>query len=255
MTKTFVVISDIQYPFHDKNAVQACIDYVARTKPDGLLCVGDELDSPQPSRWTKGEAGEYANDLAKDIAGCAGVMADFRAALGKNKPFHVMRSNHGDRIAKYVNRYAPALAPFIAPGHLLDMPTLLGYTDIGVTYHRKPFEFASGWVLAHGDEGSLSRIPGATAKNLAIKWGKSVVCGHTHRAAVLPDTTGLNGRLRTIYGVETGCLMDPKKAAYLGPAIHANWQQAFGVVHVDEKNSRHTFAEIKYIHSGQVASL
>jgi len=252
--KTYVVVSDLQFPYHDRPAVQACIEYVAKTKPDGLLNVGDELDAPQPSRWNKGAAGEFADTLLKDITGCAEIMAEFRKALGKNKPYHVMRSNHGDRVRLYVERYAPALANFVAPGGALDIPTLLGYDAHDIEYHRRPYEFARNWMLAHGDEGGLSRIPGGTAKALAVKWGKSTVTGHTHRVAILPETTGVNGNLHTIYGVESGCLMDPKKADYL-KAGHANWQTAFAVVHVDESNWRHTFAEIKYIVKGKVASL
>lgn len=247
-----VAVSDMQVPFEDRNAVQAVIDYVARTKPDGILNVGDELDAPQPSRWNKGSAGEYANDLLRDVQRCADIMADFRKALGRDKPYHVMRSNHGDRIATYVDRYAPALAPFIAPGGALDIPTLLRYDEIGVDYHRKPFEFARGWVLAHGDEGSLSRIPGGTAKGLAVTWGKSVVCGHTHRAGIMPYTTGLPGpNQRTVYGVEVGCLMNMRRAEYIKTGA-PNWQHAFAVIHVDERDWRKTSAELRFIVKGQV---
>lgn len=248
----WAVISDLQVPYEDRNAVQAAIDFVAKGRFDGLLNVGDECDCPQPSRWNKGTAGEYAETLLSDISRCADIMAEFRKALGAHKPYHVMRSNHGDRIATYVERYAPALGPFIAPGGILDIPSLLRYDESGITYHRKPFEFARGWVLAHGDEGSLSRIPGGTAKALAVNWGKSVVCGHTHRAGIMPHTTGLPGpNQRTVYGVEVGCLMDFKKAEYIKSGA-PNWQQAIGLIHVDEKDWRKTSAEIRYIVKGEV---
>ena len=52
-----VVISDMQIPFHDKRAVRNLTDFVEQFQPDELLCVGDEIDSPQPSRWNKGMAG------------------------------------------------------------------------------------------------------------------------------------------------------------------------------------------------------
>jgi hypothetical protein len=254
MTKTYVAISDMQIPYHDPKAVQAVVDFIAKEKPDGLLCVGDELDAPQPSRWERGMAGEYADTLLRDIDQCARIMAEFRAALGRNKPFHVVRSNHGDRIATYVGKYAPALAPFIKTKGLLDIPSLLRYDDIGVTYHRRPYEFARGWMLAHGDEGSMSRIAGCTAKNLGVVWGKSVVCGHTHRAGIVPHTIGLAGSTRTIYGVEVGNLMDMKKADYL-KASTANWQQAFGVIRIDEKDWRKSSADLRYIVKGQVAGV
>lgn len=248
----YVAISDIQAPLHDRTAVAALTEFIAKTKPDGLLCVGDELDSPQPSRWTRGLAGEFANDLDKDLAICHGIMADFRKALGKNKPFHVVQSNHGIRIAKYVEEKAPALSPFIRPGGLLDIPSLLGYDELGITFHRKPYEFARGWMLAHGDEGGSSRIPGGTAKGLALKFGKSVVCGHTHSMGIIPHTTGLPGSGQTtIYGVEVGNLMDMRKADYLKAGV-ADWQQGFGIVHVNEKDWRKTSAELRFIVKGQV---
>jgi predicted phosphodiesterase len=43
-TKTIVVISDLQIPYHHKKAVQALIEFVRKTKPDAIACVGDEAD-------------------------------------------------------------------------------------------------------------------------------------------------------------------------------------------------------------------
>jgi hypothetical protein len=33
------------------------------------------------------------------------------------------------------------------------------YADLGITYHKQMYEFAPGWLLAHGDEGGLSPSP------------------------------------------------------------------------------------------------
>lgn len=237
MADTYVVIPDIQAPFHDPKAVRAVVDFIRRVKPDGLLCVGDEIDLPSVGRWDKGSAGEYTRSLVKDVAITHDIVADFRTVLGDG-PFHMSRSNHGDRLSKYVSKYAPALAEYVAPGGLLDIPTLCGYEALGITYHREPFEFTPGWLLCHGDEGPLSGIPGQTATKLAVgKFGKSVVCGHTHRAGASAHTTSLNGRVtNTLHGVEVGHLMDLKKAHYM-KAHSANWQQAVGYVSADGKKT------------------
>jgi predicted phosphodiesterase len=51
-----------------------------------------------------------------------------------------------------------------------------------MTYHKTAYEIpGTNWVMAHGDEGNISQHAGITALNLAKKWGKSVLCGHTHR--------------------------------------------------------------------------
>lgn len=238
MADTYVVIPDIQAPFHDPKAVRAVIDFIRRVKPDGLLCVGDEIDLPSVSRWDKGSAGEYTRSLVKDIAITHDIVADFRTVLGDDKPFHMSRSNHGDRLGKYVTKYAPALAEFAAPGGILDIPTLVGYGSVGIDFHREPFEFTPGWVLCHGDEGSLSQVPGSTARGLAVnRFGKSVICGHTHRAGSSSHTTSINGRVtQTLTGVEVGHVMDLKKAHYM-KAHSANWQQAVGYVSADGKKT------------------
>ena len=49
--KTVVVLSDIQAPSHDARAITAVTEFVKDYKPDELYCVGDEADSPEPSRW------------------------------------------------------------------------------------------------------------------------------------------------------------------------------------------------------------
>lgn len=229
-----LLLSDIQFPYHDRRAVENVQRFVRQFKPDEINCVGDELDAPQPSRWTKGVAGEYAGTLKRDLQGCHDMMAAFRAALGKGKPFRVSRSNHGDRVEDYVKRYAPAL-------EMLDelrIDRLLGYESLGIEYIRRPFQIAPGWVMAHGDESGMSQIAGTTALRLARKVGKSVAIGHTHRLCIQPESAGVNGKVQTLYGFEVGHLMDLKKASYLHEKGYgaANWQKGFGLLYVDGRN-------------------
>jgi hypothetical protein len=60
----------------------------------------------------------------------------------------------------------------------LTVESLLEFEQLGITYHRRPYELAPEWLLVHGDEGGMSQEPGRTALRLANKFGKSVVCGH-----------------------------------------------------------------------------
>lgn len=236
MTFTWVAIPDMQVPDHDMRAIESLYRFIEEFKPDGLLCVGDELDSPEPSRWNKGYAGEYAGTLQKGIDTCHSVLAGFRAAAGSDAPFHLMRSNHGERIRTYVSRYAPALGSLKA----LEYEQLLGFEELGITYHERPFEFAPGWLMAHGDEGSLVQTSAGTAMGLAKKWGRSVLCGHTHKAGLQHQHLSVNGKVTShLFGLEIGHLMvygsGQSKADYL-KAGSANWQQAFAVITVDGKN-------------------
>lgn len=227
--KKVVVLPDMQIPYHDKRSVNAVMQFVADYEPDELYCVGDEADSPEPSRWNKGTAGEYAGTLQKGLDTTAQIMQDFKTALG-DKPFHVMRSNHGDRIQHYISKYAPALASL----RELEYSKLLGYTENEITYHDSIWSFAPGWIMAHGDEGNLVRTAGGTAMALARKTGSSVVCGHTHRLGLQHEHTGFNGKIQNrLYGVEVGHLMDLSKASYLSTG-GANWQQGFTILYIDK---------------------
>ena len=234
-----MVVSDMQIPFHDRKAVEAVTGFIADYQPDVILCVGDESDSPEPSRWNRGMAGEYAGTLQKGLDETHSVLADMRAAA-PNAQFHLQRSNHTDRIKTYIGRYAPALTSLRA----VQYEALIGLAELDVTFHKEPYAFAPGWVMMHGDEGSLNRTAGGTALGLARRVGASVVCGHTHRAGLIHDHASMNGRItRPLWGFEVGNLMDMRQAGYLG-AGSANWQQAIGLFHVDGKRVTPTLVPI-----------
>ena len=234
----YVVIPDLQAPYHDAKATAAVTRFVYDYQPDGLLCVGDEADSPEPSRWNKGMAGEYADTLEQGLQTTYDTLMNLSVALGEGKPFHLMRSNHADRIQKYLARYAPAMARTSWNQY----PRIMGYgcpplldnrhAPLPITWHDKPFTFARGWTLLHGDEGSMTQSPGGTALGLAKMTGTSVICGHTHRAGMQHHNLGVSGRFTTqLTGLEVGHLMDMRRAGYLGLGA-ANWQQAFGILRI-----------------------
>lgn len=223
--KRVVVLSDLQIPYHNSSVVSTVNEFIKYYKPDELWCVGDELDAPEPSRWNKGMAGEYAGTLQQGIDETQEIIANFKKSLGKNKPFYIQRSNHTDRIDTYIRKYAPAFNSLRS----LEIEELLGYNSLGVTYLHKMHELLPGWVMAHGDEGKLSQTPGSTALALAKRLGKSVVCGHTHRVGLQHETVGFYGKTSTLFGLEVGHMMDMKQADYL-TAGTANWQHGIGIL-------------------------
>lgn len=221
-----VVISDLQVPYHDRRAVDAVARFIKAYKPDRVDCVGDEIDAPQISRWHKGMAGEFAGTLGRHRDETCRVLEQLKVT-------NLSRSNHSSqRLENYLAKYAPGLAELPE----LTIERFLRTEDLGITYHHTPFAIAPGWVMGHGDEGSLIQSPGGTALNIAKRFGKSFVGGHTHKMGVKHDHDVLNGKtLRSLWGFEVGCLMDMKKATYL-KAGSANWQLGFGILHVDGKN-------------------
>jgi hypothetical protein len=229
-TYDIVAISDIQAPSHDVKAVRAVTNFIKDFAPDLLICVGDEADSPEPARWNKGKAMEYGGTLQKGLDTVHAIMSGFRDALG-DKPFMLQRSNHGDRIEIYVDKYAPALSSL----HNLKYEALLKYADLDIKYSNKDLtRVAPGWMMAHGDEGGSSQIAGGVAMGIARRTGYSIVSGHTHKLGLQHQNTAVNGKMvKNLFGFEVGHLMDLKAASaqYLKTG-GANWQQGFGILRV-----------------------
>lgn len=225
--QTIVAISDVQAPYQDSRALANIINFIGEYRPTRVVQVGDFLDAPQPSRWSKGMAGEYEPTLQRDVDECKSILARIRAVY--DGPLTIKRGNHDERIETYVSRYAPALRSIRA----LRLEELLGLGELEVGYERGIFDLAPGWVCAHGDEGKYRNDSGGTALALAEQLGKSVVCGHTHKLAVKHRHDSYAGRVtRRLYGFEVGNVMNLKKAHYL-KAGSANWQQGFGILYVD----------------------
>jgi len=225
--KLTVCISDLQAPFHDQRAVDNIAAFIRSIKPDNVVSVGDEMDMQTISRWAQGTPLEYERSISRDRDTTVELLKQLQIK-------HVIRSNHTDRLFNTVMMRVPGLLGLPE----LDLEAFLRFEQLGITYHRKPYELVPGWLLMHGDEGNISQNGGTTALNLAKKTGKSIVCGHTHRMGLVHHTEGVSGmNTRTLWGMEVGNLMDARKASYLKAGI-SNWQQGFGLLWTDGKQTR-----------------
>lgn len=231
--KKVVVISDLQVPYHDPIAIRNVVAFIKRFKPDQVITIGDEIDLPQISRWTEGTPGWFEQTLGSDRDATVEILWDLQVT-------DMIRSNHTDRLYNVIMKKIPA---FLALPEL-KFEKFMKLDELGIKFHRKPLEFAPDWIAIHGDEGSVKPTPGLTALEAARRHGKSVVCGHTHRAGQSAFTEASGGVLgRVLRGVEVGNLMDFKKAGYTKGV--ANWQQAFAVFYVDKKTVTNTIVHIE----------
>ena len=231
--KKIVVISDLQVPYHDERAVRNVASFIKRFKPDQVITIGDEIDLPQISRWTEGTPGWFEQSLGADRDATVEILWNLQVT-------DMIRSNHTDRLYNVIMKKIPA---FLALPEL-KFEKFMKLDELGIKFHRKPLEFAPDWIAIHGDEGSVKPTPGLTALDAARKHGKSVVCGHTHRAGQSAFTEASGGVLgRVLRGVEVGNLMQFSKAGYMKGT--GNWQQAFAVFYVDKKAVTNTIVHIE----------
>lgn len=222
--KRVVLVPDVQAPFTNWRQVNSLAAFIKDSKPDDVYCVGDLFDLPMVSRWERNRRGEFSNRIQDHID-------DGRRIIEKCQISHLKVGNHDRRVEQYVENYAPALSPLAD----LKMEKLFGLPELGCELHRELWEFTPGWLLAHGDEGSISKVGGMTALHLANSTNKSVICGHTHRQGHVVQGSSLLGvEGPAIHGVEVGNMMRLKDAGYLKSGI-ANWQAGFGVIDISNK--------------------
>ena len=219
--KRYLVISDLQVPYHHVAAVKNVVKLARREKFDSVLVVGDEIDFQTISRWSENTPLAYEQTIHADRELTKEILWDLSEYSSQ---CIIQRSNHTDRLYNTLLK-----VPGLINLPELQYPAFMGFAEMGITYHKTAYEFYPGWVLCHGDEGSMSQHAGVTSLNLAKKFGKSVLAGHSHRLGMSAYSEGINGHSRTLYGVEVGNLMDRKKASYIRYGS-ANWQNGFAIL-------------------------
>lgn len=222
--KRIAFVPDLQVPFHSEAMVNAMARFLAKWKPHQVIQIGDEIDLPQLGSFAAAWQ-EVEGDINDDREWTLEILEQ----LGVTD---VLGSNHGARVYKSLSKRLPAF---------LKLPELqyhrfMGYDKAGIRYHPKGLTFATGWVAIHGDSIPLSNKPGQTALNGAIRLGKSVVCGHTHRLGISAVSEAFQGRYsRILWGCEVGNFVDLTSPGMGYTKGYANWQPGFIVGYLDGK--------------------
>jgi len=235
--KRTVIVPDLQVPYHDEVAVRNVASFIKAYRPDSVITLGDEIDLPQISRWTEGMPGWFEQTLGDDRDQAVEVLWSL---VEHSKEAHMIRSNHTDRLYNVIMKKIPA---FLALPELR-FEKFMKLDELGITYHKKPYEVAKRLIAVHGDEGSVKPTPGLTALESARRAGISTICGHTHRAGFSQFSESSGGKIsRIIRGYEGGHLMDTRMATYTKGQM--NWQQAFIIVEEDAKGSQVTLINLE----------
>ena len=251
MTETIVVIPDTHYPIHDKKLTNALIAFIGDIQPDQVIHIGDLMDFPQPSRWTKDTRAEFEGSVYEDAKKAReGFLEPMRAVY--DGPIGIHEGNHDERTRVYMEKYAPAMALT----DFFDFDKLLRFDEFGIQTLPEFYDVAPGWVTTHGHRGGirLNQNAGMTALNAARKFGKSVVMGHTHRQGICSHTIGFDGKAETLTGVEVGHMIDTRKVDYLKGGT-GNWQTGFCVLSVDGKHVTPNLVPVtsgRFIYNGKV---
>lgn len=187
-----LAIPDLHAPFHHPKAVEFLRRLKAEYKPDRVICLGDEIDAAAFSRFPKNpDMDSPGVELAKAIDALRQLYSLFPDVL-------VCESNH-------------TLRPWLRASEAgLPKRLLRTYREVLRApngWNWKPHHRVEGVLFLHGD--------GFSGKNAALtaaeRHRSNVVIGHVHTYAGIQYAQGMFNR---IYGVNAGCLIDPKSAAF-----------------------------------------
>lgn len=240
-----LILPDIHFgygangPFHDVQALEKVLEYVAKNPLDKIVVLGDVLDLPEftdkfPSRP------EYIQTTQMAINSAGVFFASLRAVAGDTKII-VIEGNHDYRISAMLHKYMMPLAGLRPAGKkvTVSVPWLLNFEELNI-------EYIEGWPdnvyrigdvkILHGD--IVSSEPGQTVGKMLQKYGASTVFGHIHRREYAENSAWSDSLddYKRIFAYSPGCLCRVD-GAVPGSTTPNNWRQGMGLLVTDEHDS------------------
>ncbi len=213
----WLVIPDLQVPYHDKRSLAAVEKLMADYRFDGYLQIGDFLDFDCISSHNKNNLRAVEGKRIHLDYDVAGDILDRHQAIirAKNKDaqFVILEGNHEHRMERYLDAN-PALEGMV------EVPTAL-------EFGRRKIKWVPYW-----SRGTVYKIGKATfihgrytnqyhAAKHDSNYGCNIFYGHLHD--VQTYSKEMQGEDNTIVGQSLGCLCLPQSYMRGGPN---KWQQA-----------------------------
>lgn len=204
----FVVISDIHYPYEDKKAIKAMLEFIKLHKVQTVLLNGDILDMYDVSSFDKSP--DRINSLQSELNKAKALFKELRKILPEAKIVFI-KGNHCERLERYLKKH-----PELFSLDCLKLPKLLELDKYNIEYQDKHFKLGP-LKITHGSV--VRKFSAYTAHAEMDKHDCSGISGHTHRLGVFYKKTPS----RYMAWYECGCLCDTDPEYVTSP----DWQQGF----------------------------
>lgn len=234
-------------PTHDEDAIDIALAITKSVNPDLVVCVGDNLDLPEMSKYRLTPA--YAQTTQATIDRATTFCAQLKAAA-PNARIVWLAGNHEERMPNYILDNASAaygLKQGLTPNSwpVLSVPYLCRMEEFDIEY-KPGYPASNVWInerlrVIHGDRVKSS---GSTVHQYLDKEKSSVIFGHIHRVEVAYRTREDHDGAKTILAASPGCLarIDGAIPSTKGgtdldgrPLVrYENWQQGLAVISYEE---------------------
>ena len=218
--KTYLILSDLHYPYHCKLYVKLATKIIKELNVDGLVQLGDAIDAFQISTYSKDPG--RRNLLADDIDEYKFQLNEWARHLKSGAQIHLLEGNHCYRLTRYIASNCRDLH-----GLVPDWKTLLQIDLRNKAGRHKWFWHPyTKWdsckigdcVLLHG----FYYNQHCAATSLS-KYRTNIIFGHTHRFQYVMD--GQN------YAISLGHGSDESETAH--QPTPTGWEQVMALLHVD----------------------
>lgn len=204
----FVVISDVHYPYEDKKAIKAMLEFIKLHKVQTVLLNGDILDMYDVSSFDKSP--DRINSLQSELNKAKALFKELRKILPEARIVFI-KGNHCERLERYLKKH-----PELFSLDCLKLPKLLELDKYNIEYQDKHFKLGS-LKITHGSV--VRKFSAYTAHAEMDKHDCSGISGHTHRLGTFYKKTPS----RYMAWYEGGCLCDTSPEYVTSP----DWQQGF----------------------------
>ena len=219
-----LLLSDIHFPYHDLEALNASLEYGVNMDMNTILLNGDILDCYQQSRFAK-------DPRKRDMKYEIDVLCSFLEMLRTNFPdvlIYYKQGNHDERYDKYLRDVAPELLGIKE----IEFEYITHLEKYMVNYIKGKRVIQAGKLsILHGHE-----IRGAGGVNparwLYLKGKVNAICGHFHRTSEHSEPD-LKGSPKGCWSV--GCLCDLFPEYDPNPASN-KWNHGCAFIEWDKEN-------------------
>lgn len=235
----WVIIPDLQIPYHDTRSLAAVETYIAGYRWDGWLCLGDFLDFNELSSYVEGKPGAVRESVAETFAAGNSVLERHSRIVRDVNPkarMVLIEGNHDYRATAYAERF-PALKEH------LSVPKNLRLKERGV-------EWVPSW-----SKGKLFKLGNAyfthglltgkyAASRMVDHYGVCIYFGHDHGVSFHAKVR--HGDDKTLEGGSLGCLCRYDQKYLKGAPT--NWQQAVTTMFVQPNGNYNLYVSRIFNH-------
>jgi hypothetical protein len=220
------ILSDIHFPYYDKDALNAAINYLRKWKPECILLNGDIIDMYSLSSFDKdprNRSFKYELDMLRAF------IIQLRDLFPKARIVHKL-GNHCERYEKLILQRVPELLDL----ELFKIENVISAKELGVdVVQNKRMILAGKLNICHGHEFARGfAAPVNPARGFFLKAKNNILGGHHHQISSHAEQD-INGNV--VGAWSTGCLCE------LHPKYMPinNWSHGFATVEVDKGGAFH----------------